>query len=167
MATKQSQVAEELVKFYEAALLDLPIAAARRLVGAADERSLTQAGWKAYDAWVRLANETTNQVYANRAVAGLTGRAFEAALRAQRVGDALSSAFFGNFWPSIGVPTANQVKSLRQEVVELREELSAKAGSRREHAADESLRLIWNGSEHRPASDSHRGVKEAKNSVAA
>jgi hypothetical protein len=84
------------------------------------------------------------------------------------VGDALSSAFFGNFWPSIGVPTASQVKSLRQEVVELREELSAKAESRRrEHAADESLRLIWNGSEHRPASDSHRGVKEAKNSVAA
>jgi hypothetical protein len=58
MATKQSQVAEELVKFYEAALLDLPITAARRLVGAADEKSLTQAGWKAYDAWVRLANET-------------------------------------------------------------------------------------------------------------
>jgi hypothetical protein len=112
-------------------------------------------------------------VYANRAVAGLTGRAFETVLRAQRIGDALSSAFFGNLWPAIGVPTANQVQSLREEVLELRADLRAKAESRRreesrrEHAADESLRLIWNGSEHRASSDGHRGVKEAKSNAAA
>ena len=173
MATKQSHVAEDLAGFYEAALLDLPIAAAQRLIGAADEKSLKRVGWKAYDAWVRLANEVANQVYANRTVAAVTGGAFETVLRAQRVGDALASAFFGNLWPAIGVPTSSQVRALRDEVIELREELRARGEShrreetRREHAADESLRLIWNGSEHRLSVDGHRGVKEAKGSVAA
>jgi hypothetical protein len=173
MGKKQSQVAEDLAGFYEAALLDLPVAAAKRLVGGADENTLRRAGWKAYDSWVRLANEVTNQVYANEAVAAVAGGAFQTVLRAQRVGDVLASAFFGNLWPSIGVPTSNQVKALRDEVIELREELRARGESRRreetrrEHAADESLRLIWNGSEHRLSADGHRGVKEAKSSVAA
>lgn len=173
MATKQSQVAEELAGFYEAALLNLPIAAAQRLTGAADEKALKRAGWKAYDAWVRLANEVTNQVYANRTVAAMTGGAFETVLRFRRVGDAFASAFFGNLWPAIGVPTSNQVNTLRDEVIALREELRAGGESsrreetRREHAADESLRLIWNGSDHRAPADGHRGVKEAKGSVAA
>jgi len=46
MGTKQSQVAEELAKFYEAALLDLPMAAVKRLANG-DEKELAQAGWKA------------------------------------------------------------------------------------------------------------------------
>lgn len=173
MATKQSQVAEDLAGFYEAALLDLPIAAVKRLAGAADEKTLKQAGWKAYDAWVRLANEVTNQVYANRTVAAVAGGAFESVMRAQQAGDALTSAFFGNFWPAIGAPTSAQVRALHEEVTELREELRARADgrrheeARRERAADESLRLIWNGSEHRLSADGHRGVKEAKGNVAA
>jgi hypothetical protein len=173
MATKQSQVAEDLAGFYEATLLDLPIAAVQRLTGAADEKALSRAGWKAYDAWIRLANEFTNQIYANRTFAAAAGGAFETLLRAQRAGDALSSAFFGNLWPALGIPTVSQVNALRDEVIELRDELRARSESRRheesrrERAADESLRLIWNGSEHRPPADGHRGVKEAKNNVAA
>jgi hypothetical protein len=44
-------------------------------------------------------------------------------LRAQRMGDAMASAFFGNLWPAIGLPAANEVRSLRDEVSALREDL--------------------------------------------
>jgi hypothetical protein len=65
MSVKLAPWADELTKFYEAVLLELPSAAVRRLfVG--DEQGFSEAGWKAYDSWVRLANQTANQVYANR-----------------------------------------------------------------------------------------------------
>jgi len=84
-------------------------------------------------------------------------------LRAQRVGDAFSSALLGNLLPALGLPTASQVQALRDEVLALREELRASteaeraAKSHADHVAEDSLRLIWNGSDnHRPA----KGVKK-------
>jgi hypothetical protein len=92
MRVKPAPWADELTKFYEAPLLDLPAAAARRAF-AGDERGFSEAGWKAYDSWVRLANETANQLYANRTFGEAAGRVFETALGLRRLDDALVSAF--------------------------------------------------------------------------
>ena len=149
MGIRQSQTSDDIVKFYEATMFELPMAAFRRLLGG-DERSLNEAGWKAYDAWVRIANEATNRVYANRGFGEASGRAMETMLRAQRMGDAMASAFFGNLWPAIGLPAANEVRSLRDEVSALREELrdrSSRAASRdgihpHPNMADEGLHIV-------------------------
>src|ERR1700730_9614868 len=95
MSVKLAPWADELTKFYEAALLELSSAAVRRLF-AGDEQGFSEAGWKAYDSWVRLANETANQLYANRAFGEVGSRAFETALGLRN--NALAPAFFGTLW---------------------------------------------------------------------
>src|ERR1700719_255974 len=106
MGHKQSQVLEELTKFYQATCFNLPVAAAKRLFGAGDENILSEAGWKAYDAWIRFANEATNELFANRAVGEFTGGTMETMLRIQNFGESVTAAVFGNLWPAIGLPAA-------------------------------------------------------------
>ena len=124
MSRKESQVVAELGKFVRAFWLELPIAAANRILGNGDEQALSKAGWKAYDAFISLSNEATNQAYQNQTVGGLTGRMMETALRAQQIGGSLSSAFFGNLWPAIGLPTAREISALRSEIAALHEEIA-------------------------------------------
>jgi hypothetical protein len=126
MSVKLAPWADELTKFYEAALLELPSAAVRRLF-AGDEQSFSEAGWKAYDSWVRLANETANQLYANRAFGEVGSRAFETALGLRRLNNALAPAFFETLWHALGLPTANSVEALHDEAMALRQEHRALA----------------------------------------
>ncbi len=79
----------QLTKFYEAAWLDLPLAAAQRWLGG-NPQSLRVAGWAAYDSFVALPNEMTNQMYANPLVASTFGRTLETAFHIQHVFDALA-----------------------------------------------------------------------------
>jgi hypothetical protein len=126
MSVRPAPWAEELTKFYEAALLDLPFAAGRRLF-AGDEQAFSEAGWKAYDSWVHLANETANQLYENRAFGEAAGRVFETALGVRRLNNALASAFFGTMWAALSLPTANSVEALHDEAMALRQEHRARA----------------------------------------
>jgi len=138
MSGKQSEFADGLVRLFEATWFDLPTAAARQMTGRGDDKSLKDAGWKVYEAWVSLANDAANRLYSNPAFGAASGRAFETALRAQRVGDALSSAFFGNLWPALGLPTQDQISSLRDEVSALRAEVANGAALRRAEVTGET-----------------------------
>ncbi len=113
-----------LLNFAEAILIDLPIAAAKRIVARTDERELNEAGWKAYDAIVKLANDATSGVYTNSAFGRVAAGAMEAAVRVQRFNAALSGAIFANLWPAIGLPTADDVAAMRDEVAALREAMN-------------------------------------------
>jgi hypothetical protein len=137
MSSRPSRVADELAKFARAAWLDLPLAAAKLVIGAGDEKNLTKAGWTTYDAWVRLANEATNELYANRFFGDLTGRTMESVLRVQQVSDAMASAFFGKLWNAVGLPTASEIRTLRDEVVALREEVCANVDASHEQAQEQ------------------------------
>ena len=79
----------QLTKFYEAAYVDLPLAAAQRWMGG-NRKSLEVAGWAAYDSFVALANELTNRMYANPLVAASFGRALETAFHVQHIFDAFT-----------------------------------------------------------------------------
>lgn len=155
MKVRKSRLMEELAKFWEAVLVELPLAAGMELIGQADENNLRDAGWKAYDAWVRVSNEATNQIYSNPAVGEVSARLTETALRTQQAGSAVASAFFGNLWPAIGLPTAAEIQALRTEVSALRDEIRLSEAGRQDRsparrnaaqspsAADEGLHLIW------------------------
>jgi len=153
MKKQESQVVQELSKFVQAFWLELPMAAADRFLGNGDEHTFRKAGWKAYDAFVSLANETTNLVYANPVVGSLTGETMERALQIQHMGSAAASAFFGNLWPAVGLPTAHEVAGLRREIAALHEEMSQAIEAAPEErteapmfaAAGEGLSLIRNG----------------------
>jgi hypothetical protein len=184
MSIKQSEVAEDLGKLFEAACVELPMAAAKRMFGDQEDNAVRDAGWKAYDSWVRLANDASNRMYANPTFGTLAGRGIQAGLQVTRVVDAVASAIFGNLWPAIGLPTALELQALRSDVKALREELrtvvveagrasandesddarddDAYAAARGAEAGNESAEIIWNG--YKPAPK--RKAKEGKKSVA-
>jgi hypothetical protein len=139
-ARKLPTFAENLFNLAEAAIVDLPIAAAKRLAGSSNERDLHEAGWKAYDAAVAIANDATNRVFTTPAIAGAASRSLEAAVRWQRLNNALTGAFFATLWPSLGLPTATEVQAARDELSEIRGEIQAmrieaeqRAATRREY----------------------------------
>ena len=180
MSIKQSEVAEDLGKLFEAACVELPMAAAKRMFGDQKDNAVRDAGWKAYDSWVRLANDASNRMYANPTFGTLAGRGIQAGLQVTRVVDAVASAIFGNLWPAIGLPTALELQALRSDVKALREELrtvvaeagrasandesgdDAYAAARGAEAGNESAEIIWNG--YKPAPK--RKAKGGKKSVA-
>ena len=138
MSDKQSRVAQELGRFAQAFWLGLPMAALRSFRGDSGEE-LRDAGWKAYDAWVSLANEAANQTYENPTAGVLANRAMETTLRIQQAGNAVASAFFGNLWPAVGLPTRGEVEALRTEIAALRHEVIQPDGGHREAPGDHRL----------------------------
>jgi hypothetical protein len=127
MPGRKSFLAEELSKFWEALWLDIPAQAGKIMLGIGNEHEFRKAGWKAYDAWVNLANEVTNAIYSDPVIGEASGQMMEAALRLRQVGDTIAAAFFGNLWPSIGLPTHAEIVALRDDLLALREELAAYA----------------------------------------
>jgi hypothetical protein len=122
MSGKRSQLAKEWGKFVEAVWIGLPKAAAKEMLGGVEDE-LGQAGWQAYDAWVSLTNEATNQLYTNPVLGAMTAGTTENFLRLQQIGNAAASAFFANLWPAIGLPTVHDVATLRTEISDLRQQL--------------------------------------------
>lgn len=127
MLRTTSLVAQALTKFVEAVWLDLPAETGKFLAGVGNEGQLRKAEWKAYDAWINLANELTNEAYSNPLVGAVIGQAMEWTLRLQQIGEATTAAAFGKLWPSIGLPTHSEMAALRDELRALREELAAYA----------------------------------------
>ena len=125
MPGTKSFLAQELSNFFEAAWLDFPAEAGKVLLGVADEKGLRKAGWKAYDAWVSVANELTNALYSDPMIGEATGRVMETGLRLRQIGGTMAAAFFGNLWPALGLPTHSEIVTLRNELLALREELAA------------------------------------------
>jgi hypothetical protein len=145
-ARKLPTFVENLFNLAEATVIDFPIAAAKRLAGSSDERELHEAGWKAYDAAVAIANDATNRVFTTPAIASMTSRSLEAAVRWQRLNNALSGAFFAALWPALGLPTAAEVQAARDDLSEIRGEIQAmriasgqRAPARREFAPAVSM----------------------------
>jgi hypothetical protein len=160
------------MKFFEQwtklgeALVEMPFVAARSMFAQdrdsqdrerSGEQDLRQAGWKAYDAWVQLLNESANGLYNSPAVGSSVGRSMEASLKWQRLGSAMTGAFFAALWPAVGLPSAAELTELRAEVGALRDDLAearleaeeARAAEIElpagERQAGEALTAMWNG----------------------
>lgn len=113
------------MKLAEAALVDLPLSAVERVFSSGAKKELSRAGWEAYDAAVGIVTELTGRAYSTPAVGRVVGRAMERTLRFQRLADAAAGALFATLWPALGLPTAIEVRALRDAVNSLREELRA------------------------------------------
>jgi len=149
---------QELTRLGEA-VVELPLAAMRRFADADGERKAQEAGWKAYDTWVRAISAATDALYDSEAFGAAAGRWIESGLKWQRLSSAAAGAFFGALWPAIGLPTAAEMTELRAELRALRDEAAAarlEAAEARaaqpvlppaagEHPTNESLAAMWNG----------------------
>ncbi len=119
------QLYDNILKLAEAALIEVPIAAVKRVAGVGDESETYQAGWKAYDALVSLTNEATNLLYTNESFGRFAGRVIDVTAGVQRLNNALAGAFFATLWRTVGLPTADEIEALREDVRGLREQIGA------------------------------------------
>src|SRR5260370_26595487 len=94
----------DFAKFIEAGWVEMPGALMKRLTAAGAEEEAYEAGGKAYDAWVRLANEAINRLYADRTFGETMARAFETELALSRITETFASVFFANMSPALGLP---------------------------------------------------------------
>jgi hypothetical protein len=155
---------EQWMKLSEA-MVEIPFVAARSMFERDGEQApqqdlkmdVQQAGWKAYDAWVQLLNESANGLYNSPEVGSAVGRSMESSLKWQRLGSAMTGALFAALWPAVGLPSAAELTELRAEVGALRNDLAearleaeeARAAEIElpagERQAGDALTAMWNG----------------------
>jgi hypothetical protein len=111
--------------FYEALIFEFPTAFVIDLSGDAEMKNLRQAVWTLYDSWICVANEVNNALYAHASFGRLSGDVFETAQHMQYAATAISSAILANVWPALGLPTAQQVQRLREDLRTLQMDLQA------------------------------------------
>lgn len=125
MSQTKSQLAESLIKVAEAALIDAPLALTLKAFRRDADKEIYEAGWKAYDGAVAAATDVINRVYKAPATGRVVSRVTDRSLRVQRLADAARGAFFAVMWPTVGLPTSAEVRSLKAEIRALREEVRA------------------------------------------
>jgi hypothetical protein len=170
MKSELTSVVDFVFKFIDAGWVELPGALTKGLTAGSGEQDVYEAGWKAYDAWVRLANEAVNRLYADRTFGETAARAFETNLGLGRLAETFASAFFGNLWPAVGLPSASEVQTLRSELTGLREELRAREKTEQDER-DRASRIASRTVPPRHAVNGFRpelirGAREVKESAA-
>jgi hypothetical protein len=125
MAEQARHTAADLMTMYKAAFFDLPLTGTQWAWGVGKEQEATAAAWKGYDAWVRLASTTIDELYRNSLFGEITARALDRSLRWQRFSNAWAGAFFAGLWPAVGLPAAATVQTLHEEVRSLTTRLKA------------------------------------------
>lgn len=119
MADKTAQRMGDLLTLYKTTLLDLPLAGTKRGLGMGQEKDVVEAAWKGYDAWVRLANASMDDLYRNPLFGDLLARSLDGWLRWQRLSQAMAGAFFAALWPAVGLPTAAALQALHEDLQSL------------------------------------------------
>ena len=157
---------DEILKLAQGLMPEAPTAKLKQLLaGIADQgidRKLHEVGWKAYDAVVFASHQAVGRVQSNQTLGQVLGTAIDITLRWQRFQVAAAGAFFSALWPSLGLPSAVEIESLRRDVRELRDEMRetlAERDSRDDTASD--IRAVLRDSIARSA-DQPNGHPEAK-----
>ena len=123
MSQPKSELKSGLLALAEVVLIDLPAAVTLRAFKSDSNGDLNLAGWKAYEAVSGVATNLTHRAYRNRSIAKVGAQVLEGTMKTQRVVDAVAGAFFSALWPSVGLPTSDEIAALRRDVKSLREEI--------------------------------------------
>jgi hypothetical protein len=120
MADKTApQRGKDLLTMYKAALFDFPLAGATWGLGMGQEKEVVEAMWKGYDAWVRLASASIDDLYRSPLFGDVLARSLDRWLRWQRLSQTAAGTFFAALWPAVGLPTAEAVQALHEELSSL------------------------------------------------
>ena len=87
--------------------------------GIGNEVTVTEAAWTGYDAGVRLATATVDNLYRLPLTTTILRNAAPALLRWQYVGNAVIRAASAGVWHTVGLPTARETQALRKDLAHL------------------------------------------------
>jgi len=120
---ERTQNAKDLLTLYKALLIELPVAGTKASLGVAKDNELEETAWKAYEAWIRLVNRSTDALYQNPFFGDALGRSLPGLLRTQRFANSVSGAVSAALRSVDGLPGASEVQAVRTELHDLRLEL--------------------------------------------
>ncbi len=125
MAEKTQDTVADLMTVWKATFFEVPLAEVRWRWGVGREQEVTEAAWKGYDAWVRLASASIDGMYRNSLFGEMVTRSLDGVLRWQRLSQALIGAVFAGLWPALGLPAAARVHALHEDLQPLAARLMA------------------------------------------
>jgi len=116
-------------------LFELPFAGLKLLSGSERGKELDATLWQAYDGLVGAVSDSINALYSNDFVSAMVARSFTGFLQWQRLSRALTGAVFAGLLPAMGLPTSNEIREVRKDLAEMRNEirLAQPVVDRREH----------------------------------
>ncbi len=133
----KTQGVQELVALYKTLFIELPVAGSKLSLGIARDNELEQVAWKAYDTFVRLANYSTNRLFANPFLGASIARALPPFLQLRRLADSMAGAVFAGLWSAVGLPASSEVQAIRLELQGLRLEFRGLIAALPEKAKEE------------------------------
>src|SRR2546426_2606722 len=116
MAEKTQDNVADLMTVWKATFFEVPLSEVRWAWGVGREQEVTEAAWKGYDAWVRLASASIDGMYRNSLFGEMVARSLDGVLRWQRLSQALVGAVFAGLWPALGLPAAATVQALHEDL---------------------------------------------------
>jgi hypothetical protein len=155
----KSHLTDSIRTLAEAALIELPAAIALRIFKVEEHQGLEEAGWRAYQAANEVVTNLSDRVYGNRKVISAGVSMIERARKTQDVADAYVGAFLAVLWPSLGLPTADDIETLRRDVKALREEVRTAAFAPEAIAAEPDVREAALGARMHPEFDNPMWVR--------
>lgn len=114
---------DDLTKLYQSFFVDMPLAGSVWNFG--HQKVATEATWKGYDAAVRLTSKAIDDLYRSQWFGEMTAQSLDVFLRWQKAGTTLATALLSNISQAAGLPSATEVKEIREEVRALRKEIRA------------------------------------------
>ena len=165
---------KDLLTLYKALFIELPVAGTKATLGVAKDNEVEETAWKAYEAWVRLVNRSTDALYQNPFFGDALGRSLPGLLRTQRLTNSVSGAVFAALRSVAGLPGASEVQAVRTELHDLRLELRSliaalpgrpalpeQAGMQRDEEADEEFIKALDGRLQVVGGSNNRAAKAA------
>jgi hypothetical protein len=114
MAKKVRRDVEDLFTLTKTVFLDLPLAGVQWGWGFSNGEVVTETVWKGYDAGVRLATATIDNLYRLPLYGQVLNGVMPTFLHWQRVSNALTGAVFTGLWQAVGLPTRAETRALRE-----------------------------------------------------
>lgn len=119
MSKKINNQVDDFFILTKAVLIDLPLAGIQWQWGLCDETTMTKAAWTGYDAGVRFATATVDNLYRLPLTTTLLKNAAPAFLRWQYLSNAVIGAVLVGVWNTVGLPTTRETQALREDIARL------------------------------------------------
>jgi hypothetical protein len=125
MAKPKPAGADDVRTALRALLFDIPVAAGRWGTGKGEPSAIFAALWRSYDATIHLGGASIDRLYRSERFGRLLAVSIDGLLRWQRLNNAFAGAFFTALWRGVGLPTAAEMRALREELRSLAASIEA------------------------------------------
>jgi hypothetical protein len=114
-----SHVTDDLLTWVKTFTLDLPLTGTQWAFGIEKKEAVTASAWHGYDAGMRVLTNMIDTLYRLPLSGVVLDRTASTLLRWQHMRTAVTDAAFSGLWPTVGLPTTTEMRTLAETVAGL------------------------------------------------